>query len=93
MITTCLIHGGGEGGENRVEWGDSDSSDNGSLGLAIAIVIDHRNILRIKQAQVKPNICSAFVGGARADCGQYSLFVCVCVCGSVCGQAFSLLSI
>lgn len=76
MITTCPIDRGGAGEALAC---DCDSSDNGRLGLAIAIVIDHRNILRIKQAQVKPNICSVFVGGARAAHGQYSLCVCECV--------------
>lgn len=82
MITTCLIDRGGgrrRPGSGRIVGCDCDSSDNGRLGLAIAIVIDHRNILRIKQAQVKPNICSVFVGGAKDGYGQYSLYVCVCV--------------
>lgn len=72
--------GRGMPGSGRTVGCNCDSSDNGRLGLAIAIVIDHRNILRIKQAQVKPNICSVFVGGAKDGYGQYSLYVCVCVC-------------
>lgn len=94
MITTCLM--GGRGVHTGlwfltmvvVEWGGG--------WLALAIVIDHRNILRIKQAQVKPNICSVRVGWPWPVLSlplSVSLCLSPSLCVWECGQAFSLLSI